>query len=197
VRWYLCLMGRRIESKRPATYDDVRAAPEHVVAELIDGELYLTPRPALPHANAATALSADLHGPFHRGRGGPGGWVILVEPELRLGGGNALVPDVAGWRRERMPQVPSTASTDLAPDWLCEVSSPSTAALDRKVKLPKYAQAGVRHVWLVDPDARTLDVLRLGGEGRWETVAVYSDDDKVRAEPFEAIELELSSLWQL
>jgi Uma2 family endonuclease len=182
--------------KRPATYADVRAAPEHVVAELIDGELYRTPRPGPLHANAAGALFADLHNPFQRGRGGPGGWVILIEPELRLGGESALVPDIAGWRRERMPELPAGANIELAPDWLCQVSSPSTAALDRKVKMPKYAQASVRQVWLIDPDARTLEIFVLGQGGRWETVSVHSDDDRVRAEPFEAIELDLASFWR-
>jgi Uma2 family endonuclease len=190
-------MGRQVERKRPATYADVRAAPEHVVAELVDGELYLSPRPGPLHANAAGAVFGDLLGPFHRGQGGPGGWVILIEPEVRLGEANALVPDIAGWRRARMPELPKTAAIEVAPDWVCEVSSPSTAALDRKVKLPKYAQAGVQHVWLVDPDAQTLDILRLGQQGRWETVAVHSEDDKVRAEPFEAIELDLGRLWRL
>jgi Uma2 family endonuclease len=190
-------MGRRIERKRPATYADVLAAPEHLVAELIDGELFLSPRPAPAHANAAGTLFADLQGPFQRGRGGPGGWVMLIEPELHLSGGNTLVPDIAGWRRERMPELPKAAHIELAPDWLCEVSSPSTAALDRKVKMPKYAVAGVKYVWLVDPDAQTLDVFRFGREGRWETVAVYSEDDKVHAEPFDAIELDLSGLWRI
>jgi Uma2 family endonuclease len=190
------LMGRQVQTKKPATYDDVRAAPEHVVAELVDDELYLSPRPAPLHAHAEGALYAELVGPFQRGRGGPGGWVILIEPELRLAG-NALVPDVAGWRRERMPELPATSSIELPPDWLCEVSSPSTAALDRKVKMPKYARAGVRNVWLIDPEAQTLEVFRLGTEGRWETVSVFSHDDKVRAEPFEVSELELLGLWQL
>lgn len=189
-------MGRRIESKRPATYADVLAAPPHVVAELINGTLYTSPRPTSVHARATSTLQQDLGGPFDRGRGGPGGWIILFEPELHLGS-HALVPDLAGWGRERMPEMPKTAAFELAPDWVCEVSSPSTAALDRKIKLPRYAEFGVRHVWIVDPEAQTLEVLRVTKDRLWETVAVFSEDDRVRAEPFEAIELELAALWRL
>jgi Uma2 family endonuclease len=189
-------MGRRIERKRPATYADVLAAPEHAVAELVDGTLYTSPRPASLHARAASTLHGDLQGPFDRGRGGPGGWVILFEPELHVAGA-VLVPDLAGWRRERMPEMPKTQAFEIAPDWVCEVSSPSTAALDRKIKLPKYAEAGVGNVWIVDPEAQTLEVLRVTRERRWETVAVFSEDDRVRAEPFEAYELELAALWRL
>jgi Uma2 family endonuclease len=189
-------MGRRIERKRPATYADVVAAPDHLVAELIDGTLYTSPRPAPLHARAATTLQIELGGPFDRGRGGPGGWVFLFEPELHIVGA-VLVPDLAAWRRERLTEMPKTAAVEIAPDWVCEVSSPSTAALDRKIKLPKYAEAGVRHVWIVDPEAQTLEVLRVTKSGLWETAAVFSEDDRVRAEPFEAHELELAALWRL
>lgn len=189
-------MGRRIGKKVPATYDDLLAAPDHLVAELIDGTLYTSPRPALPHARAASALHGDLDGPFDRGRGGPGGWIILFEPEIHIVG-QVMVPDLGGWRRVRVPEIPKAPAFDIAPDWLCEVVSPSTAALDRKVKLPKYAQAGVQHVWLVDPDAQTLEVLSVTGGGRWETIAVHSEDDKVRAVPFEAHDIELAALWRL
>ena len=134
-------------------------------------------------------------GPFHRGRGGPGGWVILDldEPELHLGP-DVLVPDLAGWRRERMPTVPDVAAFELAPDWLCEVLSPSTVAVDRVRKMPVYAREGVTHVWLVDPLARTLEVFRREGPGD-ARVNAWADEDRVRAEPFDAIELELGILW--
>lgn len=180
-------------SRKPATYADLEALPAHVVGELIAGELYASPRPAAPHAVAASVLGVELGGPFHLGRGGPGGWVILSEPELHFGQ-DALVPDLAGWRRERMPRVPRTAAFTLAPDWLCEVRSPSTAALDRTIKLPVYAREGVRHVWFVDPDARTLEVFRLEGT-RYLTLATHTGSVRVRAEPFEALELELAPLW--
>jgi Uma2 family endonuclease len=178
---------------RPATYEDLLKVPDNLVAELIDGELYTTPRPAIRHANVSSSLGSDLHGWFHRGRGGPGGWWILMEPELDLMG-QALVPDISGWRRERLPVLPDTATIDVAPDWVCEVQSPSTARFDRVKKLPIYAKHGVQHVWLIDPAARTLEVLRLEN-GRWVLAGNYGGDDVVRAEPFEAVEIELAALW--
>jgi Uma2 family endonuclease len=187
-------MGRRIEEKRPATWDDLVAAPEHLLAELIDGTLYLSPRPGLPHQRASGALLAELEGPFDRGRGGPGGWVIVVEPQLKLSG-NGFVPDLAGWRRERMPELPAVVAVELAPDWICEVRSPSTASLDRKVKMPKYAEAGVGWIWLVDTDAEMVEAFRLE-EGRYQAIGVYSEDDRARIEPFDAIELDLTTLWR-
>ncbi len=187
-------MGRAVDRKKPATYADVLAAPEHVVAELIDGELYTSPRPAAPHTRAASRLGIDIGGPFDSGfGGGPGGWIILFEPELHIVG-QVLVPDLAGWRRERMPEIPDAAAFELAPDWVCEVLSPATSGLDRVKKMPKYAGAGVRNAWLVDPDARSLEVLRLDGD-TWRLVAAHEGTEKVRAEPFEAVELDLSALW--
>jgi Uma2 family endonuclease len=182
--------------KRPATYDDVRAAPDNVVAELIDGTLYTSPRPAAAHAMAATQLATGLVEAFGRKRSsGPGGWVILVEPELHIVG-QTMVPDLAGWRRERMPEMPHVPAFELAPDWLCEVRSPSTALLDRRIKLPKYAEAGVQHVWLVEPDAQLLELFRRTAAGTWEVAAVFSEDEKARIEPFDAIELDLALLWE-
>jgi Uma2 family endonuclease len=134
--------------------------PDRVVAEIIDGELFTSPRPAPRHAQAQTRLSAALNSPFDLGRGGPGGWRILSEPELHFGP-DVLVPDIAGWRRERMPRLPETAYFALAPDWVCEVLSPSTARLDRAKKLPVYVREQVARCWLVDPIARTLEILRL------------------------------------
>jgi Uma2 family endonuclease len=176
-----------------ATYADVLAAPRHLVAEIVGGELRLTPRPAGQHAAVASALGEELGPAFKRGRGGPGGWIILDEPELHLGP-DILVPDLAGWRRERMPSVPDIAYFELAPDWLCEVLSPSTEKSDRADKLRLYAAAMVRHVWLLHPRHRTLEVLRLH-DGAWLTIAVHKDDARVRAEPFDAIELDLAVLW--
>lgn len=179
--------------RRRASYEDVLAAPRHQVAEIIDGELHLHRRPAVPHAAAATALGEELGPPFKRGRGGPGGWILLDEPELHLGA-DILVPDLGGWRRERLGVLPSGAYLTLAPDWVCEVLSPSTAKTDRADKLPVYAREGVRHVWLLDPLQRTLEVLRLDGS-RWTLLDVHKDDARVRAEPFEVFELELAVLW--
>ena len=177
--------------KKGATYDDLRDVPDRFVAEMFDGDLYATPRPALPHANAAGALFAEIHQSFHRKT--PDGWVILYEPELHFGS-DVLVPDVAGWRRERLPSVPADAYLTLAPDWICEVLSLSTVALDRGKKLRIYAREGVRHVWLVDPIARTLEALSLDS-GTWKQLATYEGEAKVRVAPFDAIERELGALW--
>lgn len=181
-------------ARRRATYDDVLAAPAGKVAEVVHGVLYLHPRPAKPHAAAATALGEELGPPFKRGRGGPGGWLLLDEPELHLAE-HVLVPDLAGWRRERLPfMTDEEPYFTLAPDWVCEVVSPSTGKLDRSEKLPIYAGTGVQHAWIIDPLLHTLEVLRRH-EGSWLIVSVFSDDAKVRAEPFDAIELELGILW--
>jgi len=179
--------------RRRATYQDVLDAPEHMIAQVIDGELVLMPRPALRHAAVTSVLEQDLGPPFHRGKGGPGGWILLFEPELHLGE-DILVPDLAGWRRERMPVLPNAAYTTMSPDWVCEVLSPGNAKLDRVRKLPIYAREQVEHVWLVDPGTRTLEILRREGS-RWLIVGVWSDDARVRGEPFDAVELELGALW--
>ena len=183
-------------ARRRATYDDVLNAPEHVVAEILDGELYTTPRPASPHAFAASGIGADLFGPFHRRPGdpaGPGGWWILFEPELHLGP-DIAVPDFAGWRHERMPRVPHAAFFTEPPNWLCEVVSPTTGSMDRVRKMRIYNREGVAHVWLVDPLAKTLEVYRLDAS-RWVVAATHGGDEHARAEPFEAVELDLTRWW--
>jgi Uma2 family endonuclease len=179
--------------KKRATYQDVLAVPDTLVAEIIDGELITSPRPSLRHANASSRMGGWLDGPFHRGRGGPGGWVILDEPELHLHG-EVLVPDLAGWRRERMPRIPDTAAVELPPDWICEVLSPSTEATDRAGKMPTYAREKVTNLWLVNPTARTLEAYRLH-DSAWTLLGTFSGDATVRVEPFDAIELELRDLW--
>lgn len=179
--------------KKPATYQDIVDLPEHKVGEIVDGELYVSPRPAIPHAKVSSILGMDLGTPFQRGRGGPGGWWIVDEPELHFGQ-NVLVPDLAGWRRERLPHLPNAPYFELAPDWVCEVLSPSTAKLDVVLKLPRYGRAGVKHAWIVDPVNRLLEVFRQEHE-QWVLVSTFGGDDKVRAEPFEAVELELADLW--
>ena len=179
-----------------ATYEDVLNAPEHKVAEILDGELFLSPRPALRHSVASSQLGAAIGNAFDRNAGspgGPGGWRILDEPELHFGE-HVVVPDLAGWRRERLPVVPDDAFTSLAPDWICEVLSASTERIDRGRKLRIYAEAGVAHAWLVKPSDRTLEVLRLS-DGAWTIVGVWEDAAAVRAEPLEAVELELGRLW--
>ncbi len=185
-------MASRAE-KRRATYEDLLSVPDTLVAEILAGELYTSPRPAPRHARVSSALGGELWGPFDRGRGGPGGWWILDEPEIHLGE-DVVVPDLAGWKRERLPSIPETAAISLAPDWVCEVVSPSTERLDRARKLPAYSREGVGHVWVVNPEARTLEVYRRSAE-TWLLVATYASEDLVRAEPFEAIELDLLALW--
>jgi Uma2 family endonuclease len=179
--------------KKDATYADLAAVPENFVAEILGGELYASPRPASPHARAAGKLFVKINGPFEDGENGPGGWWFLAEPELHFGA-DVVVPDIAGWRHERMPTVPSVAYFTLAPDWVCEVLSPSTERIDRRKKMPIYAQESVRNAWLVDPLAQTLEVFRLESQ-RWSRVAAHEAYAKVRAEPFAAIELELGAFW--
>jgi Uma2 family endonuclease len=179
--------------KKAATYEDLLKVPEPLVAEILDGELYASPRPALPHALCASALGALLGGAFQFGRGGPGGWWILDEPELHLAA-NVLVPDLTGWRRERLPVVPDAAAMDLSPDWVCEILSPSTERMDRAKKLAIYAREAVGHAWLINPIARTLEDLKRHGDG-WLLLATHAADAVVRVEPFEAIELDLLLLW--
>jgi len=178
---------------RPATYEDLLKVPDNFVAELIEGELYTSPRPGSRHARTSSVLGAKLVNAFDSGDGGPGGWWIVDEPELHLSG-NAVVPDLAGWRRERMPIYPDAAVFDIVPDWICEVQSVSTARVDRVKKLPVYLRHRVQHVWLINPVDRTLEVLRLEND-RWFIAGNYGGDDVVRAEPFDAVEIELASLW--
>lgn len=179
--------------KLQATYADIEALPANMVGQITYGVLHAQPRPAPRHARAATAVTGELWSPFDRGRGGPGGWIILDEPELHLGP-HVVVPDIAGWRRERLPRLPETAFIELPPDWVCEVLSPSTARLDRTDKLAIYAEAGVGHAWYVDPEARTLEVLVLTGS-KWLIAATYKDADMVAAPPFEVHTFDLAVLW--
>ena len=178
---------------QPASYDDLLRLPRHLVGEIIDGELHVTPRPALRHALAASSLGGELIGPFQAGRGGPGGWWILDEPELHLAT-DIVVPDLAGWRTTRLPAVPDEPFLTLPPDWVAEILSPSTARLDRVQKLAIYAREQVPHVWLLDPTAKVLEVLALES-ARWVVHATYGADERIGAMPFDAIEIELARLW--
>jgi Uma2 family endonuclease len=181
------------QKPRPATYADIEALPPHVVGEIVFGVLHAHPRPTPRHGIAAGEMQLELGNPFGRGRGGPGGWIFLPEPELHLGP-HVLVPDIAGWKRERLTPFPETPYIDTPPDWLCEVLSPSTQKLDRTDKLTIYAEFGVKHCWYVDPLARTLEVFALTG-GKWLLVATFSDADLVTAPPFEVHTFPLDVLW--
>lgn len=181
-------------AKKRATYADLLEVPDRRVAEILNGVLHVNPRPAPRHAHASSSLGAFIGAPFGHGRGGPGGWWILDEPELHLEPDHVVVPDVAGWRIERMPDLPETAFFTVVPDWVCEVLSPSTDAVDRAEKMPIYAEAQVRHAWLIDPSIQTLEVYRREGHG-WLLLRTYRGDDGVAAEPFDAVEFPLGSLW--
>ena len=182
-------------ARKSATYDDLCRVPEHKVAEILDGELFVSPRPATPHARASSFLGAELIGGFDGPPGDdlPGGWWFLIEPELHFGA-DVLVPDLAGWRRARMRTIPNVAAITDPPDWVCEVLSPSTARIDRARKMRIYAREGVGHLWLLDPIIRTLETYRLT-EGSWMMVATYEGDDAIHAEPFDAIALTMRRWW--
>ena len=181
------------KSRSGATYDDLVAAPEDRIAEMLGGDLYLSPRPALRHSRVISVLGADIHDAFDHGRSGPGGWWILDEPELHLGG-DVLVPDLAGWRRERMPSIPDAPAMELAPDWVCEVLSPSTERFDRSQKMPRYALAGVFHIWIVDLPKRRIEVHAREGID-WRLLECYSGSVTIAAAPFDAVPIELGALW--
>jgi Uma2 family endonuclease len=186
-------MASPLPKKRPATHADLLALPDNVVGEIVDGELVVAPRPAPSHAIATSHLGGEIVGPYGRGRGGPGGWLILDGPELHLGQ-QVLVPDLAGWLRERMPRLPQTAWFELRPDWVCEVLSPSTAILDRTRKQEIYREHGVPWIWFVDPSSHTVEVLRLSGQDL-VVAGTFGGDGEARIQPFEAVGIDLGALW--
>ncbi len=176
-----------------ATYEDLVRLPENMVGELIEDELYASPRPAGPHAVTASGLGFALGPTFQWGRGGPGGWWIVFEPELHLGR-NVLVPDLAGWRRDRMPEIPKGHAFTIVPDWICEVTSPSNGRIDRLKKMPLYARGEVDYAWIVEPEQQTLEAYHREDD-RWILLNTYGEEPIVRIEPFEAIEIDLTLIW--
>lgn len=181
-------------ARKIATYADLFDLPDDVVGQILDGELHVHPRPAIPHAAAASQLGIELGGEFGRRHGsGSGGWHILDEPELHLGR-QILVPDLAGWRRERVDELPKAAFFEMAPDWICEVLSPSTARIDRGRKRAIYAENGVPYLWHVDPEAHLIEVFHLGERG-YVLVATAEGDESARLEPFVALNLDLRNVW--
>lgn len=178
---------------RPATYQDVLDAPEGMVAELVAGNLHLHPRPAARHARASLKLGSRLDDPFDGGISGPGGWFFAMEPEIHIGD-DVAVPDLAGWRRERMGEFPDAPFISLAPDWICEILSPSTRRFDLTDKRALYGRWGVGHLWFLDPREGFLEAFALE-EGRWTLVGAVADEAEVRLPPFDAIGFPLSSLW--
>ena len=181
---------------RLATYEDLLALPEDARAEIVAGEIRTAPGPLPRHSRAMRAIGSYIGRPFDDddGRGGPGGWWILVEVDVRLSEHDIVRPDVAGWRRERLPEPWDTRPIDMAPDWVCEIISPSNAAYDRVTKAQLYADRGVPHLWLVDPSQRVLESFELSG-GNWLRVGSYDDRAVARIKPFEEIELEVGALF--
>jgi len=180
---------------QPTLYESLEALPEGMTGEILNGQLHTQPRPDVPHAIAGSVLGAELVGPFQKGKGGPGGWWIIDEPEIHfVRNVEVMVPDLAGWRRERMPYPPEDQRCEIAPDWVCEILSPSTAGKDREVKMPLYASYGVRYAWLIDPVEHTLEAYRLDA-GTWVEIGRFADADQVRIPPFEVMPIDLEDLW--
>lgn len=169
--------------------------PENMIGEIINGRVIAMPRPAGPHGQASSALGANIFMPFQKGRYGPGGWWIIDEPEIHfIRDIEITVPDIAGWRRERMVSPPRTHRYEIIPDWICEILSPSTAKLDRTEKMPLYARYGVKHLWLIDPLLKLLEVYELQALN-WINLGNFKDNDGVNAAPFAEITLNLNDLW--
>ncbi|MDR3569051.1 MAG: Uma2 family endonuclease [Syntrophobacteraceae bacterium] len=183
----------REPAKKPATYEDLYDVPENLIGEIVNGELTVPPRPTRKHGYAATALIEEVGPPYHRGRGGPGGWSFIAEPEV-IFGEDIMAPDVAGWKAQRFLWEEDRNPVSVAPDWVCEVLSPKTVRNDKVRKMPVYARHGVGHIWLIDPAAMTMDAFRLES-GRWLLLASFSENDKARVEPFQEIEINLAYLW--
>jgi Uma2 family endonuclease len=181
-------------ARTEATYEDLVNLPENITGEIIDGELIAAPRPARRHLHAASILGGEIMPPYQFGRGGgPGGWIIYDEPEIHLGA-NVLVPDLAGWRIGKLTVSPEEHRFTDPPDWVCEILSPASARTDRIKKMPIYAHHQVPYAWLIDPIQRMLEVFMLES-GRWLVLGAHAENDKVRADPFQEIEIDLSNLW--
>ena len=174
----------------PDIYQSLCDLPENLVGEVLNGELHTHPRPVPKHVRAYSALGGNLGGPFDWGSG-PGGWWILDEPELHLNT-DIIVPDIAGWRRERMPKLPDIAWFEIPPDWVCEILSPSTARTDRIIKMPIYAREKVAHLWQIDPDLKLLEIYKLGTDQHWSLLTTLKDNDPVR-QPFNVVYQSLAS----
>lgn len=178
---------------RAATYKDLFEVPDHLIAEILEGDLWVSPHPAPRHSHTAVMLTVALVPPFQQGNGGPGGWQFLYEPELHLAG-DVLVPDLAGWRCQRQVKLMERAHITAAPDWVCEIISKSTEKIDRGLKQRCYARHGVRYVWFADPVKQTLEVMKLAA-GTWVRLLALKADAVAAAEPFEAVPFPLTQIW--
>ena len=182
-------------SRKPPTLADLDALPPGIVGEIIEGVLYTMTKPRMRHQRTGTGIGGDLRGPFDLGRGGPGGWWIVAEPGIELPNDTKEIsPDVAGWRRERMPEMPGDEPIRIVPDWVCEILSKTTRRHDQLVKMPYYAKVGVTYAWVVDLDARVLTAYRLEG-GAWRVIGAYSDETEARIEPFDVVPLHVADWW--
>jgi Uma2 family endonuclease len=179
--------------KKEATYEDLYSIPENMTGEIIEGELIVTPRPARRHIEVASSLGGELVPPYRFGRGGPGGWLIYDEPEIHFGK-NVIVPDLAGWKSERLSTTAEEHCFTVPPDWVCEILSPGTARTDRVKKMRIFAAYNVPYAWIVDPMLMILEVFKLES-GNWVVRGLYAENEKVRAEPFEELEIDLRNLW--
>jgi Uma2 family endonuclease len=176
------------------TLADLDALPAGKVGEIIEGVLYTMTKPRMRHQRTTRKIGGSVGIPFDDGVGGPGGWWIVSEPGIELRGTPEISPDLAGWRRNRMPEMPVDEPIRMVPDWICEILSPTTRRHDLLIKLPYYARVGVPYAWLVDLDARTVTAQRLDG-GRWHTLGVFGDDREARIEPFDVVPLDVASWW--
>lgn len=185
------------QQTRPSLYEQLEALPEGLIGEILSGQLYTQPRPSGAHVVTVTSLADELVSPFQKGRGGPGGWWIAAEPELHfIHNAEVDVPDLAGWRRTRLPRIPNDHRFTVVPDWVCEVLSPSTESRDRQVKMPIYAQFRVAYAWLIDPRAHTLEAYALEGDA-WREIGRFAGGARVSLPPFEAVTISLDDLWAL
>lgn len=181
--------------RKPTLYEQLLTLPEGLTCEIINGQIRTQPRPAWSHCLAGSRLGADIEGPYSRGRGGPGGWWVVDEPEVHfILDTEVIVPDIAGWRKEHMPSPPEGHKIQIVPDWVCEILSPSTKSTDREEKMPLYAHYGVPFAWLVDPKTRTLEAYQLV-DSKWQPLGLFRDDDMVSVLPFDAITIHLMDLW--
>jgi len=178
-----------------AVYRDLETLPGSVVGEILDNRLHTQPRPAFPHGYTHSLVGGKLSNPFHSGIGGPGGWVIITEPEIHFVlDTEVAVPDLAGWRRERKLKFPTGHKVEIVPDWICEILSPSTRSIDREIKMPLYARHGVSFFWLVEPVEHVVEAYRLES-GEWLGVGRYTGTAQAAIPPFDAVPLDLGGLW--
>lgn len=180
-------------ARKRATYDDLYTIPKNMVGEIIDGDIVASPRPSRKHGYSASIIGNELGPPYNMGRGGPGGWIIIGEPEISFGD-NILVPDLAGWKKERFPESEDHNWISISPDWVCEIISQGSIRIDRVEKMGIYVQHMVSYFWIIDPSNKTFEALK-NEAGRWLIIGTYAEDDKVRAEPFQEIEIDLNCLW--